>query len=290
MALKFIKKNLILIIIIVLIFGGYVFFFNTPRIFKESGENLMNTELNQSVSIGDGYSVSVEEWEFSESENAMMVILSLSSRSGINDKTFTYSAASRLNTGEAKNAPCDVITEIPAFTSVVIRNVPANFQEVALGVLMKDKHESAVKTETGNTEKSKDKQVVLFSNRETVTRVASVKNLDVVGIYIKRLKALIEDTEKQITDIENENKDQKTKQADILELVAELRAQEIYLTDEQLESQRRTVKDLQNNYDSATKQVENNEKKIKQLKEDIRLVNEKITELEDIRKEGTTSP
>lgn len=290
MALKFIKKNLILIIIIVLIFGGYVFFFNTPRIFKESGENLMNTELNQSVSIGDGYSVSVEEWEFSESENAMMVILSLSSRSGISDKTFTYSAASRLNTGEAKNAPCDVITEIPAFTSVVIRNVPANFQEVALGVLMKDKHESAVKTETGNTEKSKDKQVVLFSNRETVTRVASVKNLDVVGIYIKRLKALIEDKEKQITDIENENKDQKTKQADILEQVAELRAQEIYLTDEQLESQRRTVKDLQNNYDSATKQVENNEKKIKQLKEDIRLVNEKITELEDIRKEGTTSP
>ena len=290
MALKYIKKNLALIILVVLIFSGYIFFFNSPRIFKESGENLMYTDLNKAVSIGDNYTVSVEEWEFSESENAMLVILSIKSGSGINDKTFSYSAASRLNADEAKNVPCEVTTEIPAFTSVIIKNIPANFQEVALGVLMKDKHESAVKTETGDAEKSKEKQVVLFSNRETVTRVESVKNLDVVSLYIKRLKALIEDKGKQITDIENENKDQKTKQADILEQVAELRAQEIYLTDEQLESQRRTVKDLQSNYDSATKQVENNEKKIKQLKEDIRLVNEKITELEDIRKEGTTSP
>lgn len=288
MALKFIKKNLILIIIIVLIFGGYVFFFNTPRIFKESGENLMYTELNKAVSLGDNYSVSVEDWEYSESENAMMVILSISSRNDINSKSFSYSAASRLNADEAKNAPCEVTTEIPAFTSIIIKNVPANFQEVALGVAMKNKHESAVETE--NTEKSQNKQVVLFSNRETVTRVESVKSLDVVGIYIKRLKASIEEKEKQISDIENESKDQKATQTDILERVAELRAQEIYLTDEQLDAQRRTVKDLQNSYDSATKQIESNDKKIKQLKEEIETVNDKIADLEEMREKGSTSP
>ena len=44
---KEIRRNLVIIIILAVVIGGYAFFFLSPRIFQESKENLLNTEIEQ---------------------------------------------------------------------------------------------------------------------------------------------------------------------------------------------------------------------------------------------------
>ena len=44
---KEIKRNLVIVIIIAVVIGGYAFFFLSPRIFRESKDNLLNTEFGK---------------------------------------------------------------------------------------------------------------------------------------------------------------------------------------------------------------------------------------------------
>ena len=61
---KEIKRNLVIIMIIAVVIGGYAFFFLSPRFFRESKDNLLNTEFGKEVKAGSGFSVTVEDWQY----------------------------------------------------------------------------------------------------------------------------------------------------------------------------------------------------------------------------------
>lgn len=73
---KEIRRNLVIIIILAVVIGGYAFFFLSPRIFRESKENLLNTEIGKEVKAGSGFSVVVEDWQYCKAEQSMAVIFS----------------------------------------------------------------------------------------------------------------------------------------------------------------------------------------------------------------------
>ena len=111
---KEIKRNLVIIIIIAVVIGGYAFFFLSPRIFRESKENLLNTEFGKEVKAGSGFSVTVEDWQYCKAEQSMAVIFSFKNTNSNPSEKIEYAAVSRNGAHETKSVPCKVIYQSPA--------------------------------------------------------------------------------------------------------------------------------------------------------------------------------
>ena len=105
---KEIKRNLVIVIIIAVVIGGYAFFFLSPRIFRESKDNLLNTEFGKEVKAGSGFSVTVEDWQYCKAEQSMAVIFSFKNTSNNPSEKIEYAAVSRNGARETKSVPCKI--------------------------------------------------------------------------------------------------------------------------------------------------------------------------------------
>ena len=128
---KEIKRNLVIVIIIAVVIGGYAFFFLSPRIFRESKENLLNTEFGKEVKAGSGFSVTVEDWQYCKAEQSMAVIFSFKNTSNNPSEKIEYAAVSRNGARETKSVPCKVIYQSPTMATLTLDAVPKDFNETS---------------------------------------------------------------------------------------------------------------------------------------------------------------
>ena len=257
---KEIKRNLVIVIIIAVVIGGYAFFFLSPRIFRESKDNLLNTEFGKEVKAGSGFSVTVEDWQYCKAEQSMTVIFSFKNTSNNPSEKIEYAAVSRNGARETKSV---------------------HFNELAIRVRFVNKHASEGSTLAFSPEFSesefKEATATVFTNIYTVTSADSIKELDVIDLYRQKIERENKTLGDEIKALESENAGYELTQSDILARVAELRKDEQFLTDKEFEENQSQIKSYRESYDSYTKKIERNNETIGEKQAT------KITELDTIQ-------
>ena len=284
---KEIRRNLVIIIILAVVIGGYAFFFLSPRIFQESKENLLNTEIGREVKAGSGFSVVVEDWQYCKAEQSMAVIFSFKNSNSNPSEKIEYAAVSRNGARETKAVRCKVIYQSPTMATLTLDAVPTDFNEMAIRVKFVNKHatEDATTALTPKLSESEFKEVTatVFTNVFTVTEADSIKELNVIDLYRQKIERENKALADEIKKLQGEKAGYEVTQSDILARVAELRKDEQFLTDKELEENQRQIKSFRDSYDRYTAQIERNNEEIRDKQSIIRKNNAKIKELDSIR-------
>ena len=284
---KEIRRNLVIIIILAVVIGGYAFFFLSPRIFRESKENLLNTEIGKEVKAGSGFSVVVEDWQYCKAEQSMAVIFSFKNSNSNPSEKIEYAAVSRNGARETKAVRCRVIYQSPTMATLTLDAVPTDFNEMAIRVKFVNKHatEDATTAISPEFSESEFKEVTatVFTNVFTVTEADSIKELNVIDLYRQKIKRENKALADEIQKLQGEKAGYEVTQSDILARVAELRKDEQFLTDKEFEENQRQIKSFRDSYDRYTAQIERNNEEIRDKQSIIRKNNAKIKELDSIR-------
>ena len=284
---KEIRRNLVIIIILAVVIGGYAFFFLSPRIFQESKENLLNTEIGREVKAGSGFSVVVEDWQYCKAEQSMAVIFCFKNSNSNPSEKIEYAAVSRNGARETKAVRCKVIYQSPTMATLTLDAVPTDFNEMAIRVKFVNKHatEDATTALTPKLSESEFKEVTatVFTNVFTVTEADSIKELNVIDLYRQKIKRENKALADEIQKLQGEKAGYEVTQSDILARVAELRKDEQFLTDKEFEENQRQIKSFRDSYDRYTAQIERNNEEIRDKQSIIRKNNAKIKELDSIR-------
>ena len=284
---KEIRRNLVIIIILAVVIGGYAFFFLSPRIFRESKENLLNTEIGREVKAGSGFSVVVEDWQYCKAEQSMAVIFSFKNSNSNPSEKIEYAAVSRNGARETKAVRCRVIYQSPTMATLTLDEVPKDFNEMAICVKFVNKHatEDATTALTPEFSESEFKEVTatVFTNVFTVTEADSIKELNVIDLYRQKIERENKALADEIQKLQGENAGYEVTQSDILARVSELRKDEQFLTDKEFEENQRQIKSFRDSYDRYTAQIERNNEEIRDKQSIIRKNNAKIKELDSIR-------
>lgn len=284
---KEIRRNLVIIIILAVVIGGYAFFFLSPRIFQESKENLLNTEIGREVKAGSGFSVVVEDWQYCKAEQSMAVIFCFKNSNSNPSEKIEYAAVSRNGARETKAVRCKVIYQSPTMATLTLDAVPTDFNEMAIRVKFVNKHatEDATTALTPKLSESEFKEVTatVFTNVFTVTEADSIKELNVIDLYLQKIERENKALADEIKKLQGEKAGYEVTQSDILARVAELRKDEQFLTDKELEENQRQIKSFRDSYDRYTAQIERNNEEIRDKQSIIRKNNAKIKELDSIR-------
>ena len=283
---KEIRRNLVIIIILAVVIGGYAFFFLSPRIFRESKENLLNTEIGREVKAGSGFSVVVEDWQYCKAEQSMAVIFSFKNSNSNPSEKIEYAAVSRNGARETKAVRCKVIYQSPTMATLTLDAVPKNFNEMAIRVKFVNKHATEDATIAFSSEFSesefKEATATVFTNVYTVTEADSIKELDVIDLYRQKIERENKALSDAIQKLQGENAGYEVTQSDILARVAELRKDEQFLTDKEFEENQRQIKSFRDSYDRYTAQIAKNNEEIQEKQAVIRKNNAKIKELDSI--------
>ena len=266
--------------------GGYAFFFLSPRIFRESKENLLNTEIGREVKAGSGFSVVVEDWQYCKAEQSMAVIFSFKNSNSNPSEKIEYAAVSRNGARETKAVRCKVIYQSPTMATLTLDAVPTDFNEMAIRVKFVNKHatEDATTAISPEFSESEFKEVTatVFTNVFTVTEADSIKELNVIDLYRQKIKRENKALADEIQKLQGEKAGYEVTQSDILARVAELRKNEQFLTDKELEENQSQIKSYRESYDRYTAQIERNNEEIRDKQSIIRKNNAKIKELDSI--------
>ena len=283
---KEIRRNLVIIIILAVVIGGYAFFFLSPRIFRESEENLLNTEIGREVKAGSGFFVVVEDWQYCKAEQSMAVIFSFKNSNSNPSEKIEYAAVSRNGARETKAVRCRVIYQSPTMATLTLDAVPTDFNEMAIRVKFVNKHatEDATTAISPEFSESEFKEVTatVFTNVFTVTEADSIKELDVIDLYRQKIERENKALSDAIQKLQGENAGYEVTQSDILARVAELRKDEQFLTDKEFEENQRQIKSFRDSYDRYTAQIAKNNEEIQEKQAVIRKNNAKIKELDSI--------
>ena len=283
---KEIRRNLVIIIILAVVIGGYAFFFLSPRIFQESEENLLNTEIGREVKAGSGFFVVVEDWQYCKAEQSMAVIFSFKNTNSNPSEKIEYAAVSRNGARETKAVQCKVIYQSPTMATLTIDAVPKDFNEMAIRVKFVNKHATEDATIAFSSEFSesefKEATATVFTNVYTVTEADSIKKLNVIDLYRQKIERENKALSDAIQKLQGENAGYEVTQSDILARVAELRKDEQFLTDKEFEEHQRQIKSFRDSYDRYTAQIERNNEEIRDKQSIIRKNNAKIKELDSI--------
>ena len=284
---KEIRRNLVIIIILAVVIGGYAFFFLSPRIFRESKENLLNTEIGREVKAGSGFSVVVEDWQYCKAEQSMAVIFCFKNSNSNPSEKIEYAAVSRNGARETKAVRCKVIYQSPTMATLTLDAVPTDFNEMAIRVKFVNKHatEDATTALTPKLSESEFKEATatVFTNIYFVTEADSIKELNVIDLYRQKIERENKALADEIKKLQGEKAGYEVTQSDILARVAELRKDEQFLTDKELEENQRQIKSFRDSYDRYTAQIERNNEEIRDKQSIIRKNNAKIKELDSIR-------
>ena len=217
----------------------------------------------------------------------MAIIFSFKNTNSNPSEKIEYAAVSRNSARETKAVRCKVIYQSPTMATLTIDAVPTDFNEMAIRVKFVNKHatEDATTAISPEFSESEFKEVTatVFTNVFTVTEADSIKELNVIDLYRQKIERENKALADEIKKLQGEKAGYEVTQSDILARVAELRKDEQFLTDKELEENQRQIKSFRDSYDRYTAQIERNNEEIRDKQSIIRKNNAKIKELDSIR-------
>lgn len=279
MRYRFIRTNLAIIIILSIIIGGYVFFFLSPRIFKEGTDKMLYTPLKTVLEINNTHSMTIENWEYDENSRKMAVIFSFSSTDTNPSEQYVYRVVNRDRAKKQEEIKYEVLYQSSTFATLLLNNIPKSFNEIAINVGYVDKNAVA------NGENPKASFTTVYTNVDEVDRAESLGKVNVIELFIGKIEQENASLKDDIAACEKENGELQTQQENILARVAEFRQNERFVTDAEREKIESQIKTYQGVYDSCDEKIKANKQTIEEKTEVMNSNSRKIAELKTITDE-----
>lgn len=151
-------RNISLGIIFVLIVCVYVLFFLSPM-FLSNASSMLYTTLGVAQSIAPKRTVTINSWEYSPKQRKMVVELSMRNAQYDGQNKYRFTAKSR--SMSLTELPTSVMLEASDLCVVEISNVPRDYNEVMLGVII-------------DSEKYDNAAIPLYTNKFMITEVEGI--------------------------------------------------------------------------------------------------------------------
>ncbi|MCW1929574.1 hypothetical protein [Bhargavaea beijingensis] len=270
--LKLNVSNLYIAMALVFVFGFAIF--GTSKIFLAEETPINQTELKKEFDLRTDGKLQINKWIYDEEQKMMEVVLVTS---GMKDYTtdLEFTAVSKKNVNQ--ELPVEVVLNDNDIFILQVKDVPNNFDQLAIRLHKSQKALNTAFTEDEQAEQESN----TFSTIYTDERVVDRKRIDQQDAreYTNEItdELIVQTKEKQDltkTEIENLTSINEEIQKGIEELQSEL----LYQTaDEQIETNNTIYK--------LTQDIEMNNKKIEEKQADIHNLNAKIEKLEQKKRD-----
>lgn len=270
--LKLNVSNLYIAMALVFVFGFAIF--GTSKIFLAEETPINQTELKKEFDLRTDGKLQINKWIYDEEQKMMEVVLVTS---GMKDYTtdLEFTAVSKKNVNQ--ELPVEVVLNDNDIFILQVKDVPNNFDQLAIRLHKSEKALNTAFTEDEQAEQESN----TFSTIYTDERVVDRKRIDQQDAreYTNEItdELIVQTKEKQDltkTEIENLTSINEEIQKGIEELQSEL----LYQTaDEQIETNNTIYK--------LTQDIEMNNKKIEEKQADIHNLNAKIEKLEQKKRD-----
>lgn len=270
--LKLNVSNLYIAMALVFVFGFAIF--GTSKIFLAEETPINQTELKKEFDLRTDGKLQINKWIYDEEQKMMEVVLVTS---GMKDYTtdLEFTAVSKKNVNQ--ELPVEVVLNDNDIFILQVKDVPNNFDQLAIRLHKSEKALNTAFTEDEQAEQESN----TFSTIYTDERVVDRKRIDQQDAreYTNEItdELIVQTKEKQEltkTEIENLTSINEEIQKGIEELQSEL----LYQTaDEQIETNNTIYK--------LTQDIEMNNKKIEEKQADIHNLNAKIEKLEQKKRD-----
>jgi len=231
------KQKNILIIFIVLILSGYMFFFMSPLLFSDSSE-IKQTPFNKNQSLGNGRTVSVSSWEYSQKQALMEVQLDISNTNY--DGLDLYDFAVVTKSGSYKSVKIYQVVQDSDFVVLLIKGIPENFKITSLRMAVHGGDGTIIK---------------LYTSEDTVTYCKEIKEKTKKDYYIEKIDNKIAVIEKDNKKLSEEIKKIKDTITNINKKNVELSKSEKYQTENEIINTENQIANNNNRISNFTDQI-----------------------------------
>lgn len=254
---------------------GFVFFL-TSKMFIADELDILNTEIGKEHNLNSNGKFTIKEWIYDEEKNQMQVTLITSNmRNYLSELNFK--SVARVNV--KKELPTEVVYSSNDIYIINIKDVPKNFQQVALRLVKKDiLLDEEFDQKSSDNSNDKEKLVTSIYADERVVKRGSIEEDDVKKYAIKVTDEMIEESKKEVAKLNKKIDNEKKLIERVNNEINTLKNEIIYQT---LEEQEQT----NNNIYNLEKEIVSTEKKIEDLQLDIKAIETKIERLEQRKRD-----
>lgn len=213
--LNFCNRNITVVYISVgvLIILGYIFFFSSPYFIGGVDEdNLKFTAIGTISKDGLGKEFTLENWEYCDAEDRMIVEISIENLVFDNVNDYTYSAKVQEVNSDIKTLQTEVVYKDKNYNVITISGVPDNMALVKI----------SLEYESYSKDNSKEKErygISFYTNMNKVARVGQIIIKSKDGYDLARIERLVAILESRIKDKEDELLRLTTRGTDILDTI-----------------------------------------------------------------------
>lgn len=277
---KFSGNNLFVLLMVIMV-ACYMFFFSSSYIFKPSEDSLNYTDINETQAVGN-QAFTISQWIYSKSQNKMQVSLVMENDTTNTDiSSYNFSSMTRAQSKSVSENSCNVVYSSSSMQIIDINNVPEKFAEVSLEI---DKTDKTFGTDidvdstemiqntisNSNSSTTNTDSATIYTNMYKVKQVDNISKKSAIEYEIDRQKTnqnqykkIIDNANKQIKSLQNENKSMEKK-------IDSLENEKKYCTTSEYKS-------LQQQQDAYRNAIKNNNDSIISLQDNIK-ENEKLSE------------
>lgn len=277
---KFSGNNLFVLLMVIMV-ACYMFFFSSSYIFKPSEDSLNYTDTNETQVVGN-QAFTISQWIYSKSQNKMQVSLVMENDTTNTDiSSYNFSSMTRAQSKSVSENSCNVVYSSSSMQIIDINNVPEKFAEVSLEIDKTDRtfdtnidvdSTEMIQSTISNSNSStiNTDSATIYTNMYKVKQVDNISKKSAIEYEIDRQKAnqnqykkIIDNANKQIKSLQNENKSMEKK-------IDSLENEKKYCTTSEYKS-------LQQQQDAYRNAIKNNNDSIISLQDNIK-ENEKLSE------------
>lgn len=251
------RRNIFLQMFIFIFCAGYFLFFTSKAWYPDKSNLVKPTEIGK-TNEWNGEEITVLSWTYSEAQKLMEIQMNIDSKELTDTVQLEFKALD-------KKQGYFPVEELMKKDNLYVLRIPVKkgWKEVSLRI--QEKGDNSVEP------------YKVFTNNEKVTEVAKIQDLTENEYLVARIQSRIEKYEKDIYDLETENKKFEKDILEINENIADYRTKEQYQTAKEIQETENLIAQAESQINQINQSIAENTEMIQEYEERIRLAEEEKT-------------
>lgn len=210
-------------------------FFGTSKLFMAEDVPVNHTELNVEYDLRENGKFTLKDWTYDEEQNLMEVTVLTN---GIQSYATSLDFISVPKKNVNNELPIEVVYNEDDIYVLHIKEVPKNFEQVALRFNTEEKIDSTIFENEETTEKEEEENIIstVYAD-ERVIKKEEIENKNFTSYALEITDGLIEETEEERKNIDKKIETINAVNEEILKEIERLKSELLYQTvDEQVET------------------------------------------------------
>lgn len=254
-------SNIVFLTFFIVFFGGYAFFFTSELFFQNQANEQIYSDPQKVYNFGNE-NIRIIKWIWSREQQLMEIVLSIQSTRYDGIQSYSVEAVEKSN----GNLQTDVLYEEPTFLVVHINSVPEKFTAVSFRL---------------QTEGDDGAILKLYTNRYKVDQEKDIQVHDKQYYYDLQRKELVKQYQEEIKEFDIQIQDLENQIQEASTYVEKMEQEKQYQAADELKRTESLIREAQITISSCKEQIADIQKKIKNNKENIEALKEKIIEKEE---------